>query len=225
MDADAAWHASWVFCDAIGVSSTTSCEVGSNLLRKPTTVRALWGVGAVCSAIHGKGNSMSNIFRCVVAASLLLSLSACVTTNAARLGTATAERPVVPAESVSLYRVASQVPGQYEEVALLNSTGDSNYTNEAKMFDSMRKKAGQMGANAVILDAVSEPGHGAKVAAAIFGVSAQRKGSALAIWVFPGSRATVQAPVPMQPVGAASASSPANQSAPCVSCAAVGKNL
>jgi hypothetical protein len=49
----------------------------------------------------------------------------------------------------------------------------------------MKKEAGKVGANGVILDALSEPGSGAKVAAAIFGVSAQRKGKALAIWVFP----------------------------------------
>lgn len=113
-------------------------------------------------------------------------LPGCVTTNATVLGTATAQRAPVPPEQVALYRIASQVPGRYEEVALLNSAGDSGFTDEARMFQSMKKKAGQIGANGVILDAVSEPSAGAKVAAAIFGVSAQRKGKALAIYVFPG---------------------------------------
>ena len=112
-------------------------------------------------------------------------LSGCVTTNASMLGTASAQRPTVPPERVALYRNAEQVPGRYEEVALLNSEGDSAFTNEAKMFESMKKKAGEVGANAVILDALSEPSSGAKVAAAIFGVSADRKGKALAIYVFP----------------------------------------
>lgn len=114
-----------------------------------------------------------------------LVLTGCVTTNASMLGTATAVRPAVPPQSVALYRTAEQVPGRYEEVALLNSTGDSGFTDEAKMFESMKKKAGQVGANAIILDALSEPGAGAKVAAAVFGVSAQRKGKAVAIYVFP----------------------------------------
>jgi len=101
------------------------------------------------------------------------------------LGTASTQRAIVLPENVALYRNADQVPRRYEEVALLNSEGDSNFTNEAKMFESMKKKAGEVGANAIILDALSEPSGGAKVAAAIFGVSAERKGKALAIYVFP----------------------------------------
>ena len=53
------------------------------------------------------------------------------------------------------------------------------------MWNSMRKKAGKLGANAIILDAMSEPSAGAKVASMIFGVGgAQRKGKAIAIYVF-----------------------------------------
>jgi acetaldehyde dehydrogenase (acetylating) len=58
-------------------------------------------------------------------------------------------------------------------------------TNEEAMFKSMRKKAAELGANAVILDAVTEPSTGGKVASAIFGVGGERKGKALAIYVFP----------------------------------------
>lgn len=156
--------------------------------------------------------------RAVLAIGLVLTLSACVTTNASRLGTATADRPILLPQDVALYRVASQVPRQYEEIALLNSKGDSAFTDEARMFESMKKKAGEMGANGVILDAVSEPGHGAKVAAAIFGVSAQRKGKALAIWVFPAGTPTA--------VNAAAAdSAPSQPAEACVSCGSIGKSL
>lgn len=139
---------------------------------------------------------MTVIERGLLLAFLALSLSACVTTNSSRLATTSETRPLVLPKDVALYRVASQVPRRYEEVALLNSTGDSNFTNEAKMFESMKKEAGRVGANGVILDALSEPSGGAKVAAAIFGVSAQRKGKALAIWVFPAES-------PASPVGVA----------------------
>lgn len=148
----------------------------------------------------------------------MLTFSACVTTNASRLGTATADRPILLPQDVALYRVASQVPRQYEEIALLNSKGDSAFTDEARMFESMKKKAGEMGANGVILDAVSEPGHGAKVAAAIFGVSAQRKGKALAIWVFPAGTPTAMN-------AAASDSTQSQQAEACVSCGSIGKSL
>lgn len=159
---------------------------------------------------------MVSMTRCLLTIGLVATLSACVTTNAARLGTATENRPAVPPQNVALYRLASQVPGPYEEVALLNSSGDSGFTDEAKMFESMKKKAGEVGANGVILDAVSEPGHGAKVAAAIFGVSAQRKGKALAIWVFPKGHVVTPATTPNQTV-------PAPAGEPCISCQKIGK--
>ena len=76
-----------------------------------------------------------------------------------------------------IYRSANQVPGKYEEVAVLNSKGESGLTDEAAMFKSMQKKAGELGANAIILDAVSEPSAGAKVASAVFGTGAGRKGA------------------------------------------------
>ena len=154
---------------------------------------------------------MSFALRFVLAAGLLLSMTACVTTNATFLGSTSGQRAAVPADRVALYRVASQVPGQYEEIAMLNSAGNSSSTNEAQMYESMREKAGEVGANAVILDALSEPGSGAKVAAAIFGVSAERKGRAVAIWVFPSDYV---APVVMAH-GAAPGHAPAEaQSAP-----------
>lgn len=112
-------------------------------------------------------------------------LFGCVTTNASMLGTASTHRPAVLPENVALYRNADQVPRRYEEVALLNSEGDSDVTNETEMFESMKEKAGELGANAIILEALSEPSGGAKVAAEIFGISAPRKGRAVAIYVFP----------------------------------------
>jgi len=114
-------------------------------------------------------------------------VTACVSVNATKLGTGNYRRPV-PADQVAVYRTADQVPGRYEEIALLNAKGDSTWSSESGMFNQMKKKAGQMGANAIILDAVSEPSAGAKIAGAIFGVGAERKGKAIAIFVFPPER-------------------------------------
>lgn len=116
--------------------------------------------------------------------SLFLIMSACVTTKAVRLGTGPV-RPPVPENQVAVYRTADQVPGNYEEIALLSSTGEAMWTNEEQMWKSMKKKAGKMGANAIILDAMSEPSAGAKVASNFLGVTgAQRKGKAIAVYVF-----------------------------------------
>ena len=126
--------------------------------------------------------------KLIAAVSVVALVVACVQTNAVRLGNAPVREPV-PQDQVVVYRTADQVPRRYEEVALLNATGEASWTNEEKMFNSMRKKAGEMGANAIILDAISEPGAGAKVAGAILGTGAERKGKAIAIYVFPADSA------------------------------------
>lgn len=143
-------------------------------------------------------------------------LPACVTTNATRLGNGAA-RPFIPSTQVAIYRTADQVPGRYEEVAVLNSTGTSQWTNEAQMFENMRQKAGQMGANAVILDGLSEPGAGAKVAAAIFRTTTERKGRAIAVYVFPEGvvpTTAASAPAATGAAGAIPASRPASPQTP-----------
>lgn len=117
----------------------------------------------------------------------VLLLTGCVATNATMLNPAPTTRPAVLPTQVRIYRTAAQVPGKYDEIALLNSTGESNWTNEQKMMESMRIKAGKLGANGVILDDIKEAGSGAKVAAAIFGTGTQRKGRAVAIFVYPDS--------------------------------------
>ena len=123
--------------------------------------------------------------RLFCAALVCLAMAGCVTTSAVRLGTV-ANRPIVPWKNVAVYRTADQVPGKYVEVALLVSTGSSRWTNEAQMWNSMMQSAGKMGANAIVLDAMSEPSAGAKVAAAFLGVGgADRKGKAIAIYVYP----------------------------------------
>jgi hypothetical protein len=119
-------------------------------------------------------------------------LTACVSTNATILNPSPVKRPPVSPDSVRIYRSLDQIVGKYEEIALLNSTGESNWTNEQSMMESMRRKAGSLGANGVVLDAINEAGAGAKVAAAVFGTGTQRKGRAIAIFVFRDS--VVKAP-------------------------------
>lgn len=52
----------------------------------------------------------------------------------------------------------------------------------------MRAKAAEVGANAIILDAISEPSAGAKIAGAFLGYAPERQGKAIAIYVFPEER-------------------------------------
>lgn len=117
----------------------------------------------------------------------MLLLCSCVQTNAIILNPSPVSRPRVAPSEVRIYRTLDQVKGRFEEVALLNSVGESNWTNESGMLESMRRKAGEIGANALVLEAINEAGAGAKVAAAVFGTGTQRKGKSIAIFVFPDS--------------------------------------
>jgi len=129
-----------------------------------------------------------NMKKILLMGAMILAMAACVTTSAVKLGTV-ANRLTVPWKDVAVYRTADQVPGKYVEVALLVSTGSALWTNEAQMWNSMMQSAGKMGANAIILDATSEPSSGAKIAAAFLGVGgADRKGKAIAIYVYPQER-------------------------------------
>jgi hypothetical protein len=117
-------------------------------------------------------------------------LCACVSTNAAVMNTSLI-RPAIHPDSVVIYRTADQVPRKYDEIALLNSKGDVDMTDEAKMFKSMRKKAAELGANGVILGEMKDPGTGAKVAKVLIGTSANRKGKSVAIYVYPQGKDSV----------------------------------
>jgi hypothetical protein len=129
---------------------------------------------------HGAQPVLSRFRRTVLVGVVLL--GACVSTQAARLGSGTIRPPVSP-DKVAIYLTADRVPGKYEEVALLTSKGDYGSTNEEKMYRSMREKAGELGANAIILESVKEPGTGAKVARALIGTGANREGKAIAIFI------------------------------------------
>jgi hypothetical protein len=68
-------------------------------------------------------------------------------------------------------------------VALLNSTGESNFSDEGDMIQSMRRKASELGANGIILGGIDEPDALTKVIGEVAKTGSQRKGKALAIYV------------------------------------------
>jgi hypothetical protein len=87
------------------------------------------------------------------------------------------------ANGVKIFSSPSQVGVAYQEVALLNSTGSTGFTTEAGMMKSMREKAADVGANGIIMGNIDEPSAGAKVAAAVFRTSTDRKGKSVAIFI------------------------------------------
>lgn len=121
--------------------------------------------------------------RCTpIFAALTLALAACVNTNAAVLNPEIKRNPVCP-NGVALFLSPDRVPTAYEEVALLNSTGETSWTSESGMVNSQRKKAASLGANGIILGNVNEPNAGTKIIGSILGTGSERKGKAVAIWI------------------------------------------
>jgi hypothetical protein len=107
---------------------------------------------------------------------------ACVKTNAAVLDITQQFTPICP-DGVKVFLDTTRVSRPYQEVALLNSSGESGSTSEAGMIKSQRQKAAQLGANAIILGGFQEPKAGTKIIGAVLGTGAQRKGSAMAIYI------------------------------------------
>jgi hypothetical protein len=86
-------------------------------------------------------------------------------------------------DAVRLFTTPAKVTSPYREVALLHSKGESGWSNEEQMMESMRKKAAELGANGVILDNIDEPSALTKVIGTVAKTGTQRKGKALAIYI------------------------------------------
>jgi len=112
---------------------------------------------------------------------LFLCLSGCVSVNASVLSEARAAQPV-PATAVDVYFADDSIP-DHERIAILDARGSESWTNEAQMIDKLREKAGELGANAIILNNLRDPETGERVVAALFGGDAQRRGQAVAIYL------------------------------------------
>lgn len=137
---------------------------------------------------------------------LLVAVVACVSTNVALLDTSVHYAPTCK-EGVVFYATKDKAPQKYKEVAILSSSGSSGFTNQSQMIESMRNKAAEIGATGVILNEIAEPGAGAKVAGAIFGVSPERQGRAVAIFAEADTARVRQSCSPLRAQQAASQSS------------------
>jgi hypothetical protein len=111
-------------------------------------------------------------------------LGGCVGVHAVPIGSPVQLTPVPP-EQVVVYRSEDEVDAPYDRIAVLYVEGDADFTNERQMVGAARKKAGRLGANAVVLGEFREPGTGARVVGALFHVSLNHKTQLLAIRIRP----------------------------------------
>jgi hypothetical protein len=83
-------------------------------------------------------------------------LTSCVSVRVTPLDTNTV-RPQIPIDQVEIYKTKDEVPGSYEKVAWLNGKVNTMWSSVSAMVKKMKKKAGHIGANAILLDEPSEP--------------------------------------------------------------------
>lgn len=129
----------------------------------------------------------------VLALPALLLLGGCVSVQATRIGTPTQYAPV-PTEHVLVYRTEGEVDRPFERVAMLWVEGDADVVDNRRMVDAARKKAGRLGANAVVLGEFQDPKLGTRILGHILDLPVERRASLLAIRVRADSAAaTAQA--------------------------------
>lgn len=117
----------------------------------------------------------------LTAAAVIL-ICACVSTNASLIDPSVRLARTCPA-GIKLYTTPDRVGQPYREVAILNAKGESNWSDEEDMIESMRDKAAEIGANGIILSGIDEPSALTKVIGQVAKTGSQRKGKALAIYV------------------------------------------
>jgi len=106
----------------------------------------------------------------------------CVSTNAALIDPSV-QLARTCSDAIKLYTTPDRVGKPYREVAVLNAKGESNWSDEGDMINSMRDKAADVGANGIILNKIDEPSALTKVIGEVARTGSQRKGAALAIYV------------------------------------------
>jgi hypothetical protein len=109
-------------------------------------------------------------------------LVACVSTNASLIDPSVHLARTCP-DGIKLYTTPDRVGQPYREIAVLNAKGESNWSDEDDMIESMRDKAAEVGANGIILSGIDEPSALTKVIGQVAKTGSQRKGKALAIYV------------------------------------------
>lgn len=88
----------------------------------------------------------------------------------------------VPQEDVTLLLATDSIPATCERVAFLHGSGPDGFTDEGDMWNKLRDEAGKLGANAVQIQSMEDPGGGERFAAALFGTQSDRDSDAVAYW-------------------------------------------
>ncbi len=114
---------------------------------------------------------------------LLALASACVNVHTTRLGPERESYPPVHRDEVMVYETEADIEGGFEKIAIVFTDAEANWTNERQMINAARKRAGELGANALVIGEFREPGGLAQVAAVVFDAPVKRRARFLAVRV------------------------------------------
>ena len=111
---------------------------------------------------------------------LLVAASGCVTVNKTILQDRSSAP--VPTSEVEIFLPGDAVPEGCERVAILHASGDEDLTDETDIYNKFREEAGKLGANAVEVRSMEDPGTGERVASALLGTESDRDSEAIALY-------------------------------------------
>jgi hypothetical protein len=122
--------------------------------------------------------------RVMNAAALLCALSACgVRAHIVARNPALTLAPTC-ANAVPVYASSDKVPYDYYEVAMIAADANSVYNGQGDILKSVRNQAARVGANGVVIDSLATSHATVKIlGAALGGRDAERRASAVAIWM------------------------------------------
>lgn len=121
-----------------------------------------------------------------------LALGACGTRTTVQPTPANRSFDPVCVEGVAVFDDFSRVPYDYYEVAFIQSEGNSVYNGKGDALLAMRKRAGEQGGNAIVVNSLAVKANTIKlIGAALGGGDADRNGKSVAVYM-PGDSLRVK---------------------------------
>ncbi len=121
-----------------------------------------------------------------------VALGACGTRTTVQPTPASRSFAPVCLEGVAVFDDFSRVPYDYYEVAFIQSEGNSVYNGKGDALIAMRKRGGEQGGNAIVVNSLGVKSNPVKVLGAVLGGnSSDRNGKSVAIYM-PGDSMRVK---------------------------------
>jgi len=106
-------------------------------------------------------------------------LIGCVSARATMLVPTAGLTPVAP-DQVEIFLSEGDVREGCRRIALITTAGSATGTSTAATYQAARTRAGKIGANAILVEEISEPSTARQVVGALLPISADRKGEMIA---------------------------------------------